>query len=90
LVAVVGEHRPENRQTAYLGNREPRPGGRRSVQKTVLFFCFLFFSFGFVVWFFVLFCFVLFLFWGFLFGFFVLFFETGLLCVALAVLELTL
>jgi hypothetical protein len=39
LAAVVGEHkrrnRPENRQTGYLGNREPRPGGIRPVQKTL-------------------------------------------------------
>ena len=37
LAAVVGEregrNRPENRQTGYLGNKEPRPEGRRSVQK---------------------------------------------------------
>ena len=36
-MAVVGEregrNRPENRQTGYLGNKEPRPEGRRSVQK---------------------------------------------------------
>lgn len=37
LAAVVGEcegrNRPENRQTGYLGNKEPRPERRRSVQK---------------------------------------------------------
>ena len=37
LAAVLGEHegrnRPENRQIGYLGNKEPRPEGRRSVQK---------------------------------------------------------
>lgn len=37
LAAVVGEregrNKPENRQTGYLGNKEPRPEGRRSVQK---------------------------------------------------------
>jgi hypothetical protein len=37
LAAVVEEHegrdRTENRQTGYLGNKEPRPGGRRTVKK---------------------------------------------------------
>jgi hypothetical protein len=37
LAAVVGEckrrKRPENRPTGYLGNKEPRPEGRRFVQK---------------------------------------------------------
>ena len=35
LAAVVGEHkrknRPENRQTGYLGNREPRPGKKKKI-----------------------------------------------------------
>jgi hypothetical protein len=38
----------------------------------------------------ILFCFVLVWFFGFFFFFFFWFFETGFLCVALAVLELTL
>ena len=37
LATVVGEregrNRPENRQIGYLGNKESRSGGRRSVQK---------------------------------------------------------
>jgi hypothetical protein len=50
--------------------------------KTVTFFFFLFF--------FLFFCLLVFCFFVFLFFLFFYFFETGFLCVALAVLELTL